>query len=278
MAINSIRISGKVVCDYIWYLNRKLTTQEKEFVSDRKNEPSWNLDTGILVTFNESLLAGNVTNGSNVPTTWRIYRRDVKDGSMTLASVTDSSSTSVTDYNVVNGKTYEYILFAETEGFITLPIESESVNTEWTNFCLFDVDSTDIPNKYKMHECFLFEYNVDGGSMSNNLIATKLDNFTQYPKFVRAQANYYSSTLTGLLGHIGSDGEYYDSADMLDALSAFTASPRRKFLKDRRGHVWQVEISAPMTETQWSNFGGKDPYNVSIPWTQTGSTDGIMLN
>ena len=56
MAINSIRISGKVVCDYIWYLNRKLTTQEKEFVSDRKNEPSWNLDTGILVTFNESLV------------------------------------------------------------------------------------------------------------------------------------------------------------------------------------------------------------------------------
>ena len=277
MGINSVRISGKVVCDYLWCTNRMLTQEERELVSNPENEPNWTKDTALLVTFNETLLAGNITNGSASPA-MRIYRRDVAKDTMELAAVTDGVATSVVDYNIVNNKEYEYVLFAESEGAITLPITSPKAKTAWRNYCLFDVDDTGVDGRYKMHDCFLFEFNMNSGTMSNNLVAAKYDNFTRYPKFVKASSNYYSSTLSGLIGHLDENGEYYDSADMLDALSAFTVSTRKKYIKDTKGHIWQGEISAPLQETAWDNFGGVDPYNVSIPWTECGSTKGITIN
>lgn len=279
MGINLVRISGKVICDYIWCTNRALTQDEHKFVSDPHNEPPWTKETALLVTFNESLLAGNITNGAASPI-MRIYRSDIQKGTMDLAAVTDGIATSVVDYNVVNNKDYEYILFAESEGAgaITLPITSPTVKTSWRNYCLFDVDSTTEDNRYKIHECFLFEFNMSSGTISNNLIVSKYDNFTRYPKFVKSIANYYSSTLTGLIGHLDEYGVYHDSSEMLDALSAFTASTRKKYLKDYKGHIWQVEISAPMQETAWDNYGGIDPYEVSIPWTECGSTKGVIIN
>lgn len=278
MGIDTVRISGKLVCDYIWFLRRQLNEEEREFISNCDNEPDWTMDTELLVTFNKSLLAGNITNGSSVPTNWVIYRRDTSDGSMQLASITDTNQTSIYDYNVVNGKEYEYILFASSSGYITTPIMSDKVKTEWSNYCLFDVTETDIENKFMMHDCYMFDLNIEPESVSNNLLASKLDNFTRYPKFIKSPSNHYSGTLTGLLGYIGEDGEYHDSPEMLDAFMEFSVSPRRKFLKDRRGHIYEVEISGAVTESTWGNFGGREPYQISIPWTQVGNTKELMIN
>lgn len=277
MALNSIRISGKIVCDYIWCVNRELTPDERKTISNPENEPKWTMDTGLLVTFNDTLLAGNITEGTSAPI-MHVYRRDVATGSMDLAAVTDGVQTAITDYNVVNNKEYEYVLFAETDGAIASPITSPPIKTSWENYCLFDADETEVEGRFKMHDCFLFDHNINSGTMSNNLSVAKFDNFTRYPKFMKSKANYYSSTLTGLLGHLDKDGNYFDSAEMLDALCEFTASTRRKFLKDTKGHILCVEISAPLQQTAWDNYGGVDPYNVSIPWTECDTTKGKIIN
>ena len=72
MPINTVKLSGYQICDYIWALNRQLNEKEREFVSDYANEPSWTIDTELLVTFNSTLMAGNMTNAATAPVEWKI--------------------------------------------------------------------------------------------------------------------------------------------------------------------------------------------------------------
>lgn len=277
MSITSVRISGKQICDYIWVLNRELTNDEVAFVSDYTNEPSWTLDTELLVTFNESLLAGNITSGSSSPTNWKIYRQEVGDSNMVLAAAIDDATTNFIDYNIKNNTEYIYHMFAETASYITAPIAADPITTNWRNWCLFDVTETDEDNVYKFHEGFVFSADVQSGSMNNNLQSATYPNFTEFPKIHKGQSNFYSGTLQALLGRVECPvGKYIEHPEMEAALKAFTTNPRKKFLKDAKGHIWEVEITSALTVTPREGYPFL-PYDISFGWTEIGTTDGLII-
>lgn len=277
MPINTVRISGYQICDYIWALSRNFNQDEIDFIADYVNEPSWTIDTALLVTFNRTLMAGNMTNASSAPTSWRVYRQRVGDDNMVLAAIADNNTQKLIDYNVRNNETYIYRLFAMSASYITAPIVSEPIQTDWRTWCVFDVDE-DSDGTMHLSQCFVFGLDINSGQMVNNIQASAYNNFTPYPKIHKAPTNYYSGTLTSMLGKFDCDkGDYAeDDSDHEGALKLFSTNGKRKFLKDVKGHIWEIEITS-------LGFTPRDntallPYDISLGWAEIASADGLLLN
>lgn len=276
MPINTVKLSGYQICDYIWALNRPLNDEEREFVSDYANEPSWSIDTELLVTFNRTLMAGNMTNAAQSPTSWRVYRQRVGDENMVLAAIVDNNTQIVIDYNIKNNETYIYRLFASTASYITAPIISDPVSTNWKTWSIFDVDEGE-DDTYHLSQYFVFGLDINSGQMTNNIQTQIYNNFTPYPKIHKATTNYYSGTLSSMLGKFDCEtGDYTDdTADFESALKAFSTNGKRKFLKDIKGHIWEVEITS-LGFTPRDGYKGQ-PYDISLGWAEIASADGLLL-
>lgn len=277
MGFDYVRISGPQLCNYIWALKRPATSDENSLASNHLQEPVWTPDTELLVTFNHSLLAGNITSGESAVNSWKIYRRAGDEGKWELAAVVDGSTTSIIDYAVKNHTTYRYSFAAESESYITAPIESDPISTSWNNWCLFSADSTDNADNLVFHEGFIFEANVSGDAMNNNLSIGTFPNFTRYSKIHKARTNHYSSSLGALLGYLNCDtAKIEDTLDIEGRLKEFSTDPRRKFLRDYKGHLWEVEISSPFSVQPYHGTHHL-PYEGQIGWTEIGNADGVQI-
>lgn len=277
MPINRARISGHVICDYIWCINTPLSQNDQEFYSKIENEPKWNQFTELLVTFNGSLLAGNITSGDSTVTSWRIYRQKDDDENLELAAIIDNNATSVTDYAICNKSNYTYSLFAEADTYITAPIVAPDVKTNWLGWTLFSVDGTAYPNEFSFREGFIFDLNFVAGQITNNVVVGKYDNFTQYPKIHKGRTNYYSGILSSLLAYTKCPaGTVENDPDMETRLKAFSTDTHRKFLRDQKGHLWEVEITAPIIIQSW-NDNENYPYTVQVGWSEIGNAKDIII-
>ena len=276
MPINTVKLSGYQICDYIWALNRQLNEKEREFVSDYANEPSWTIDTELLVTFNSTLMAGNMTNAAAAPVEWKIYRQRVGDDNMVLAAIIDNKSQMVIDYNVRNNETYIYRLFASTASYITAPIISEPIPTKWQTWSIFDVNEGE-NDTYHLSQCFVFGLDINSGQMVNNIQTGIYNNFTPYPKIHKAPTNYYSGMLTSMLGKFDCNtGDFAEGGvDFEAALKLFSTNGKRKFLKDIKGHIWEVEITS-LGFTPRDGYA-KLPYDVALGWAEIAPADGLLL-
>lgn len=257
-----------------------MSNDTKTAITYPSYEPSWDIYTKLLVTFNENLLAGNISSGDSSPTTWKLYRRLADEEKWELAAVTDNSTKAVVDYNIKNRNSYIYGLFAQTATYITAPIVTDAITPNWKYWCLFSVDETSVADRYSFHEGFLFEINLEVGAITNNMEVGKFANFTPYPKFHKSPSNHYSGSLTSLAGYADctSNITYVEPLSITDKLKVFSTDSRRKFLKDIRGDIWEVEISSSLQlQIQKVKFGSVEPYEIQVNWTEIGTTDGLTI-
>jgi hypothetical protein len=189
----------------------------------------------------------------------------------------NGSETNFIDYVVKNHKTYEYYYYAVTENIVGTAIHSDRIVTNWTNWCLFSVDTTDYPNAYIMHEAIVLDIDIVNSPMQNNTQVQVMHNFTKYPKYHEAPFNYYSGTISALIGHVDcATGKYTDSIDLEERIKAMSTDGRRKFLKDRKGHLWEVQINAP-TSMQVRDTFIDQPYDTTLSWSEIGDASGLMI-
>lgn len=276
MGINLVRLAGHQICDYCWALSRPLNGSEVESVSDYHFEPEWTLDTEFLVTFNESLLAGSLTIGGSTPAIWKVYRKEAGKDALVLAAVLNDGSKSFVDYNVRNNKEYSYQWYAVASSYITAPLSTDTIKTNWYQWCLFSVDEANAEGQHKLDEMFLFALDTKGGQMPNNVQSSTNLNFTRYPKIHKAQSNYYSGTLQSLLGEVAcATGDYTELEDLEAALKEFSTNNKQKFLKDIKGHIWEIEITS-FAVTPREGYGGL-PYDITLGWVEIGSADNLLI-
>ena len=87
--------------------------------------------------------------------------------------------------------------------------------------------------------------------------------------------NYRSGTLSAYTGS-AKNGKYADSLTVIDELFALSTSTDAKFLKNRKGEIMRVEISAPIT-MQTSDKYAQQPVKIQLPWAEIGSMDGVSI-
>ena len=168
-----------------------------------------------------------------------------------------------------------------TEGLQGIKLNDEPIIAEWDRWTLVTADKDPKDEKvYHVDKVFTFEMNLSSGSMTNGTNITTSKNFTEFPIIQKDKSNFYSGSLTALMGvrKWGSTAEDFEQTPhMLEELRQLSTNYQPKFLKDRSGHLWRVEINGAINVANTDNLAAIDLKTMTIPWVQIGEADDISL-
>ena len=277
--INRVELYGAQTIDYLWVTTTDLDASWEQTLNNAEYEPVWDIGTQFLARFNFSFNAGNAGDeAGNSLVGWTIYREEMDSDVLKYVKTLDIMDDFVVDYNVKWGQEYKYYMFPTFKNSMGTPFVSPRVKACWIDWILL-MCREEKENEFAVEESFLFQLNTTSGQMNNNADVQVFKTYQKYPKVVKGQSNYLSGQLSSLVGYIGeSNGEldYIERLDMIDRLMKLNVDPRRKFLKDKKGHVWEVELTAPSTMEYMENVAGQ-PVTGGINWTEVAPTNNISI-
>lgn len=279
--INKIEAFGAQTLNYIWITNTDIDAEWEEVLNRASYEPTWDTNTQFLAKFNYNLSAGNCPDlAAETLEGWTIYRQDLNGSSLKYVKTLKPEDIFLVDYNVKWGQEYKYYMFPNYTESLGTPFVSAAVKACWTDWILLLCrEEEGKKNEFAVEESFLFQLNTNSGQMNNNADVQVFKTYQRYPKVVKGSSNYMSGQLSSLVGYMGEfAGElnYIERLDMIDRLTSLNTDPRRKFLKDKKGHVWEVELTAPTTLEYMENVATQ-PATGGIGWTEVASTEYISI-
>jgi len=273
---NKVTLSGPDEVNYLWIVSGELTQEEINYFNNITYEPVWDNKTLLLATFNNTLNAGNVYSDSSV-LYWDIYRRKSDESHISFIAELDNTITSITDYVIANQTYYYYYVFPVFIDKIGAAISSNIFYSYWWDWSLIVCDNTSISNMYYMNNVYLFDLNVSSAQMNNNTSFSVLENFTQYAKIQSSNSNYWTGTLSALIGNCNSYTDS-DTINKMNSLKLLSTDGKVKFLKDRKGNVWKVKINSPINQ-QISDEFKEQQVTITLSWMEIGSVENnIIIN
>nr|DAP20320.1 MAG TPA: hypothetical protein [Caudoviricetes sp.] len=271
--------NGKGVYDYIWFKNGVKAQSEIDTVNNFFYIPVFDIDTIMLANFNGNPNAGNIDSVSGLIRNWLIYRKEKDSVTLTFVASIPVSETNITDYNVLFGQEYEYVIFAETDNEISNAITGKgTVKARWEGWSLIDLNNQQENGLYTISadDVWLFNTNFSSSDIEQNLNKYIYENFTQFPKVSTGQKNYISGGITAFLSNITRESpQYRDTAQMMQDFGNMIANGHPKLLKDRKGNAWIVD-------TQSNGFNYIDEsyeqiITVGFNFIQIGDADSISV-
>lgn len=250
----------------------------------------------------------------------------------------DENKTSFRDFNIKNGRSYQYIIYPretqiytnegsllrqtfanydgriwqiddteKTQGKIvtgnigTSTKNGEPVITNWQYWSIVELipeennlDAPILKQKYKIDNdnIWLFKYNVETGSNTQNFSKNEFETLGQYSKYGFGESNADSGSISAYLGNelvLSSLVKYTERlrggrvsplstnerVKMLNQWKDFCFSKNPKLLKDIKGNSWIVQILSNSMTPQ--NFIKNTPDLINFSWKQIGSTDNVII-
>lgn len=285
MGYSKIKLHGKQICDY-FYIQQ--TDIDANAFSSVDSEPKkWTNDTLLFANFNDgNLIAGNSELVGSI-NSYELRRRNITElytdriGTIETNPENTESRTFMVDYLAANNASYIYYLYPDSQssisGAILSPFITEEVKTNWNYWTLIVVDESEEENIYYLDKMYKFELNLNVGDMSNNTVVNVVNNFTPYPTIQYGTSNYWSGSLSSLCGFITcNNSEYIQTINMIQELKDLPINPKKKFLKDIDGHVWEVKITAPVVLTTENNTI-QQVKTAQISWAEVASAKGVSV-
>lgn len=217
------------------------------------------------------------------------------------------------DYNVSNGRKYEYVSYPKdptvsrasyanrennsASGEIT-PIE-----THWEYWSLAELIPASVPIKtptikksytVNKNNMWIFKYNINMGAQNQNISKAEQQNLGQYSRFSQGLKNNLTSTVECYLGSeiTKCSGEYIERMRQLQEAGAVPLSTNEKtkmliewrklmysknpkLLRDVKGQKWIVQVygGSNTVQTNWKN----QPDVISFSWAEIESTENITI-
>lgn len=271
-SISSLQLIGPQVVDYLYLQSGN--------ISDIDNfTPNWTADTLFYANFSNSqdaLQAGTLSTSGEILNS--LYRKD-DNGNLTFIGNFPTNITEVKDYWIKSGESYSYEMFylSVNSGYST-PTLSNSVCKRFSAYTLIEAEQDSVnPNTYHVVKVWRFANNISAGSVSNNNAPNWLTNFTPYRLKQPSSRLGKSGTLQALLYNYNlSENFYQDTTAMMDRLYQASASNNAFFLKDMKGNLYMVGISAPIVQTINTKTKVQE-VKVSIPWEEVGDASNVSL-
>jgi len=157
-----------------------------------------------------------------------------------------------------------------------------------------DIDAPIIKKQYKVdnNNIWLFKYNLETGSQTQNISKEEFATLGRFSKFGFGNKNYESGSVSALIGSeliLSSKVAYTErlgksriiplssneKAKMLEQWYDFCYSKNPKLLRDIKGRSWIVQLISNSTTPQ--NFIYKTPDTVSFEWRQVDTVDNIII-
>lgn len=192
---------------------------------------------------------------------------------------TGQTSGNLLDFGVASGQgPYTYYLFARipgdstasppTETTYTTAIVSNELNPTFYYWALIaGTEQTNGTFQTGTQRIFLFQNNLDSGSISNNNSPNVLQNFTAFPTVQPSPSNYKSGTLVALVGE-AYRGEYInDTLSLRERILGLSTTQDTLFLKSPKGDIMTIAINGPITFSISDTTKGQ-PQNISVPWIE----------
>lgn len=272
LAISSVTIYGEQKADWVFISN-----QDFDFSTLSTNDwqPIWSSNVYFYASFAEGLGAGTVSNGSIQNA---IYKVSKNGTSLTPLLTLSPQITRMKDFGARSNMTYAYeVFFTSTDGAYSLPVLSNSICRLYKDVALIEAtEDPNDPNIYHVLKVFRFGYNIENQAISNNNNPSWQTNFTKYRLKQPTNRMGKSGTISALLGSINNANQYTDSAEMMDALFEASQSQNAFFLRDMKGNLYMVGISAPIQQVI-NVSDTKQSVTVSVPWEEIGDVSNISL-
>lgn len=242
LSYNKATLYGNSIVDYVWIKNYVADQSEIGTVSAYTYSPQWDDTTLMLAPFNSDINGGNVVGLSDNVIAWQIYKRKPDDSVFTFVAKVPAAQYKVSDFNVLNNDEYQYTIFAETENYISAPLEQKDfVKVSWWNWSIVGLNDSGTNGLYyaDSDNIWLFDTMLTSSGFDQNIDKYIVENFTQFPKISSGKKNYLSSSITAFLNNI-KDGRYVDTVEQYNRFVDFIAQPTPKLLRDRKGNGWVV--------------------------------------
>lgn len=242
LSYNKATLYGNSIVDYVWIKNYVADQSEIGTVSAYTYSPQWDDTTLMFAPFNSDINGGNVVGLSDNVIAWQIYKRKPDDSVFTFVAKVPAAQYKVSDFNVLNNDEYQYTIFAETENYISAPLEQKDfVKASWWNWSIVGLNDSGTNGLYyaDSDNIWLFDTMLTSSGFDQNIDKYIVENFTQFPKISSGKKNYLSSSITAFLNNI-KDGRYVDTVEQYNRFVDFIAQPTPKLLRDRKGNGWVV--------------------------------------
>lgn len=277
--IESITLYGQQICNWIAVVSGEISATElSQWLTNLDFEPSWDLDTWFLATFNGTgINAGNIAPSGDSISGAAVYRLKTGEQKLTHIADVDIGVSTIVDEGFHNQSEYTYYVFVlGSSTYVSAPLISNTITPMFWNWTVLDC-TEDTNGVFHLQAAHLFTNSVSTDSISNNNTPQMLQNFTPYPLRQPTSYNYNSSTLTGYIGIVDmTANQYIDTVDMAQALWALSVSQTPKFLRDRKGNLWAIQTSAAIT-MQTGDVQAQQPYFGSLPWAEVAPSDGVSI-
>ena len=219
---------------------------------------------------------------------WTIKRVRTDNGEESIAGIIPRGQVGMYDFGARNNTEYIYRAYYglgdengnmyETERPIKMRyywnwsiVECE----KRTDTYLFIADHFLKNDMYHVKRIHQFQDNVDSGSVSNENEPYVENNFTPYPTVQKVSRKGLSGKLRAWVGKV-KNARFIDSVKMVDDIMDMSTRDTVKFLRDRKGNLRMIEISAPIVKTTQDRFA-EQPVQVEIPWVEIGDAKNSQI-
>ena len=231
-----------------------------------------------VTDFSKGIDAGTLTGYVNL-SGWKIYRMSQYEdffrpiATLPIATMWFRDYTARTDGELY---TYEVAPMFDTDKIGAGIRTAAPFGILGWNYSLIEAIYDEKMEGYRFIAEYLFGKNLQSGDVSNNNTPGIQTNFTRYPTVQLSNVNYKSGTLTSLIGQIklGEDGtvKYTDTRKLRDDIYALSTTKNPLFLKTRKGDIFEIRISAPITMALMDETK-EQALTATISWVEVDNAD-----
>jgi hypothetical protein len=229
--------------------------------------------------------------------------------------VVNTSKTSVNDFSVTSGRSYQYIIypsyslgsanrqrFANAVDFSVAESRSygDPVATEWGFWCLAPltpIQKTESTASYsKIYEVdssnlWFFKYDADVGEQTQNVAKSEQQTLGRYPRVGHGLLNAISGSVSCYMGsEITCGSGIYTERMPISRISRLSSNERAemlrrwrklvydknpKLLRDKKGQLWIVQIMSGTNSPQ--THIPLDPDKISFSWKEIADSEGAVI-
>ena len=268
--VSTIKLYPNAKFFYAYGIDSELNATQLASINSAMDCPTWDTNTQFRIDFTNGLIAGNASFGDEPPTQYSIYRQEDGQSSLKLVAEIPGSKRSFTDYSVKNNKRYRYYIYPSSTTMIGSPFVTDYIAYSAYYWELLLVNSTEDENVYTLDSIYKFEFNPGDITIQNSTEANKIRTFSRYLRIQKDGVNCWTGTLSALVGIYDCDtSEYEETIELLDAIQELSTDPRRKFLRDYAGHLYEIDVSSPIEFSQKIASVGSVTTK-KLEWTEVG--------